>query len=112
MAIITSTITDEEQKNASKTLSQLADRLKNFKEEDIDDSDFTDEMLDEAVAQGRVYSSWQEAVEAKKKRNKKPITLRIDPEVLEFIKQKQGRGYQTLVNEILTEWAKHHGMQA
>ena len=112
MSIIISKLTQKDKENSDKILAQLADRLKNFKEEDIDDSDFTDEMLDEAVASGRVYSSWEEAVEAKKKRNKKTVTLRLNPDVLDFIKQKQGKGYQTLINEVLTQWAKHHGMKA
>ena len=111
MAIVTSKLNQKDLENSSKTWKELANRLKGFKEQDIDDSDFTDEMWDEAIAGGRVYSSWQEAVQAKKKRNKKTITIRLNPDVLDFIKEKQPKGYQTLINDVMTEWAKHHGMR-
>lgn len=34
---------------------------------------------------------------------KKPVTLRLDADVLEWFK-KQGRGYQTRINQVLREW--------
>lgn len=42
--------------------------------------------------------------------HKKQITLRLDPEVLEFFKAK-GRGYQTAINQVLRRYMeaqKHH----
>jgi uncharacterized protein (DUF4415 family) len=42
--------------------------------------------------------------------HKKQITLRLDPEVLEFFRS-QGRGYQTAINKVLrryVETQKHH----
>lgn len=42
--------------------------------------------------------------------HKKQITLRLDPDVLDFFKSK-GRGYQTAINKILRRYVeaqKHH----
>ncbi len=39
--------------------------------------------------------------------NKEQVTLRLDAEVLETFKA-TGSGWQTRINEVLKEWAKHH----
>ena len=42
--------------------------------------------------------------------HKKQITMRLDPEILDFFKA-QGRGYQTAINKVLrryVETQKHH----
>ncbi len=39
--------------------------------------------------------------------NKEQVTLRLDAEVLETFKA-TGTGWQTRINEVLKEWAKHH----
>ncbi len=36
-------------------------------------------------------------------RKKQQITLRIDPDILEFFK-KQGKGYQSMINEVLRKY--------
>ncbi|MHB1287114.1 MAG: BrnA antitoxin family protein [Leptospirales bacterium] len=36
---------------------------------------------------------------------KKQITLRIDPDVIDFFK-KQGKGYQTVINEVLRKYVE------
>ena len=36
---------------------------------------------------------------------KKQITLRIDPDVVDFFK-KQGKGYQTVINEVLRKYVE------
>lgn len=38
---------------------------------------------------------------------KKQITLRLDPDVIEFFK-KQGRGYQSVINAILRKYVEVH----
>jgi len=63
--------------------------LENMKQSDIDLSDLP-EMRD-----------WEGAVVGKFYRPiKKPLTLRIDADVLAWLKS-QGKGYQTRINEIL-----------
>lgn len=73
-------------------------RINAMRDEDIDLSDSPElgaDFFKEAVA-------WPT--------QKKQITLRLDPEVLEFFKS-QGRGYQTAINKVLrryVETQKHH----
>ncbi len=38
---------------------------------------------------------------------KKPISLRVDAEVLSFFKN-QGKGWQTKINDVLKAWVKQH----
>jgi uncharacterized protein (DUF4415 family) len=38
---------------------------------------------------------------------KQQITLRIDPDIIEFFK-KQGKGYQSMINEILRKYVDAH----
>ena len=70
--------------------------LKNIKDEQIDYSDIPE--LDE--------SFWENA-KLQRKPNKKTITIRIDPETLEFYKSK-GKGYQTFINDVLRSYALAH----
>jgi len=42
--------------------------------------------------------------------HKKQITLRLDPDVLEFFKS-QGRGYQTAINKVLRRYVETHKQQ-
>ena len=39
---------------------------------------------------------------------KKQITLRLDPDVIDFFK-KQGRGYQSMINAVLRKYVEAHG---
>ena len=41
---------------------------------------------------------------------KKQITLRLDPDVIDFFKKK-GRGYQTLINAVLRKYVEVHGFE-
>jgi len=42
------------------------------------------------------------------KERKKPVTIRLDPEVLEWFK-KQGKGYQSRINAALKAFIAHQG---
>ena len=127
MAIITSKLDEKDKQNLDQTLEELTNRLEKIKDEDIiiDDEhpEITKEMIDDAKSNGTYFSGKNaifDLIEDKKKQGKKTklnkskpltITLQFNPEVLSFIKQKQPKGYQTLINEVMTEWAKHHGMR-
>lgn len=39
--------------------------------------------------------------------NKKQVTLRIDPDIIEFFK-KQGKGYQSMINAVLRKYVDAH----
>lgn len=39
---------------------------------------------------------------------KKQITLRLDPDVIDFFKKK-GRGYQSMINAVLRKYVEAHG---
>ena len=39
--------------------------------------------------------------------NKKQVTLRIDPDIIEFFK-KQGKGYQSMINSVLRKYVDAH----
>lgn len=39
---------------------------------------------------------------------KKQITLRLDPDVIDFFRKK-GRGYQSLINAVLRKYVEAHG---
>ena len=90
-------------------------RLRNFNQADIDDSDFTDQMLDEAVAKGNVHISIQEAIQSQNKQNKNSkdlkITVKLNPAVLDFIKQKEPENYQTVINQVMIDWARKQGVR-
>jgi uncharacterized protein (DUF4415 family) len=65
-----------------------------MKDEEIDYSDIPpirDNFFNEASVR------WPE--------NKKQVTLRIDPDVIEFFK-KQGKGYQTMINAVLRKYVE------
>ena len=76
------------------------DKLLAMKDEDIDTSDIPE--IDE---------KWFKNAKIVRPNIKKSTTIRIDTPVLTFYK-KQGKGYQTFINEVLREYAKHHGMEA
>ena len=68
-------------------------RINGMKEEEIDLTDSPE--LDAAFFQEAI--PWPT--------HKKQITLRLDPEVLEFFKA-QGRGYQTAMNKVLRRYVE------
>ncbi len=41
---------------------------------------------------------------------KKQITLRLDPDVVDFFKKK-GRGYQSMINAVLRKYVEAHGLE-
>ena len=71
-------------------------RLKKIKDEDIDDSDIPELGSD----------FWKNA-KLVMPREKKPIALRLDVDVLDWMKA-QGRGYQSRINAILRAYYESH----
>jgi len=79
-------------KNTSKT---DWNRLKHIKDEDIDTSDIPelgDDFFKNAIL---------------KTVGKKPITIRLDKDVLEWFKG-QGQGYQSRINQLLRRYMETH----
>ena len=74
-------------------------RLDKMKDEEIDLSDapeITPEMFAKAIVRRGL-----------KPRTKTQLTLRVDSDVLEWYK-KQGRGYQTRINQLLRAYMQEH----
>ena len=74
-------------------------RLDKMKDEDIDYSDapaITPEMFAKAIVRRGL-----------KPRTKTQLTLRVDSDVIEWYK-KQGRGYQTRINQLLRAYMQEH----
>ena len=61
-----------------------------------------DEQVEELPVEAVTAGHWTDAVLPEQSR-KKLISLRVDPEVLEFFKA-QGPGYQTRMNAVLTAY--------
>ncbi len=79
-------------------------RLETMSDEELeksiqDDPDSNPSMSPEHWAAGRLVT--------RKKVNKVPISIRIDPEVLSWYKAK-GHGYQTLMVDVLRTYANAH----
>lgn len=71
-------------------------RIQAMRDEDIDYSDIPplrDDFFREAVVR------WPQ--------QKKQITLRIDPDIVEFFKKK-GKGYQSMINAVLRKYVDAH----
>lgn len=81
-----------------KNLDDKSDYVKvdNLSDEDIDYSD-APEMDDAFWANAKVYDPG----------NKQAISLRIDPDVLAWFKQQDGR-YQRLMNQVLRQYMNTH----
>ena len=80
----------------SSSEEQRLKKLKAIKDEEIDYSDIPE--LDE--------SFWETAV-VEYPEKKKPVTLRLDADVLEWFKSK-GKGYQTRINAVLRSYVDAH----
>lgn len=81
---------------STKILKSDLKRIDAMKDEDIDYSDipeFDDEFL--------------QSVEAKISTGKKQIALRVDNDVLEWMKS-QGKGYQSRINAVLRAYYEAH----
>jgi uncharacterized protein (DUF4415 family) len=73
-------------------------KLQNMKDEDIDYSDIPDFLSDPDF--------WKTHSIKKTNTTKKQVNLRLDTEVLDWYK-KQGKGYQTLMKQVLESYSKH-----
>ena len=70
-------------------------RLKTMEDEDIDTSDIPE--LDDDFFKNAIL----------KTPGKKPITIRLDKDVLEWFKS-QGQGYQSRINQLLRKYMETH----
>lgn len=96
-----------------KSLSQIKKELKNLSAEDQLRLERVQQMKDDDIDYSDIPpldSSWVTRINPSRSQPKKSTTLRIDAPVLEFYR-KQGKGYQTFINHVLKEYAKHHGMK-
>lgn len=81
------------------SLEEREKQLLEMSDEDIDYSDIP--PLDEAF--------FKNAKLVKRKPRTEQISIRIDTEVLEWFKeQTKGKGYQTLINDVLRTYVQHH----
>ncbi len=71
------------------------DHLKNMKDKDIDTSDIPE--LDDGFFKNAILRT----------PGKKPITIRLDKDVLEWFKG-QGQGYQSRINQLLRRYMETH----
>jgi uncharacterized protein (DUF4415 family) len=85
------------EKHTSKPSRTDWERVTTMKDEDIDYSDIP--PLDVNFFK-EAHVRWPE--------KKKQVTLRIDPDVIEFFK-KQGKGYQSMINAVLRKYVEAHG---
>jgi len=70
-------------------------RIKSMKDRDIDYSDIP-ELADDFFGEAFLWPG-----------KKKQITIRLDPDVVDFFKRK-GRGYQTSINIVLRKYMEIH----
>jgi uncharacterized protein (DUF4415 family) len=81
------------------SLEEREKQLLEMSDEDIDYSDIP--PLDEEF--------FKNAKLVKRKPRTEQISIRIDTEVLEWFKeQAEGKGYQTLINDVLRTYVQHH----
>jgi len=76
------------------------ERIRNMRDEDFDYSDIPP-LTPEFFANGIVRKGLKPVI------RKDQVTLRIDEDVIEFFK-KQGRGYQTKINQLLRAYMEAH----
>ncbi len=88
---------DMKEKHTSKPSRTDWERVTTMKDEEIDYSDIP--PLDANFFK-EAHVRWPE--------KKKQVTLRIDPDVIEFFK-KQGKGYQSMINAVLRKYVEAHG---
>ena len=74
------------------------DRVATMADEEIDYSDIPP-LRDDFFKDAQVR--WPE--------KKKQVTLRIDPDVIEFFR-KQGKGYQSMINAVLRKYVEAHNL--
>ena len=71
-------------------------RLEAMPDSDIDVSDIA-----------KLDKSFFDRAHVRLPQRKRPISLRVDPDVLEWFKH-QGRGYQTRINQVLKAYVSAH----
>ena len=79
-----------------KSIKSDLPRIDSMSDEDIDYSEI-----------GATDAEFWEAAEVNLPSVKKQVTLRIDPEIVEFFKA-SGQGYQTRINAVLRSYVKAH----
>lgn len=94
-------------KPSTSTTSQTDwERIESMQDEDIDLSEVpevTEEQMDRAIL--RVGGN-------RVARGKRRVNMFLDAFIVEFFKAKAGeRGYQTLINEALVEYIRHHDLE-
>jgi len=84
------------EKHTSKPSRTDWERVIKMKDEEIDYSDISP-LRDNFFIDAQIR--WPE--------KKKQVTLRIDPDVIDFFK-KQGKGYQSMINAVLRKYVEAH----
>ncbi len=100
MAIIRKTLAQakEEIKNNPQKYKDMIDKLNSMSDKDIDTSDIP-EITDDMWLQTKVTLPGK----------KKKVGIRLDESLIDWFKnQTNGKGYQTLIQEVLTNYKKHH----
>ena len=90
-------VIDMKEKHTSKPSQTDWERVTTMKVEEIDYSDIP--PLD---------ANFFKEAHVRLPEKKKQVTLRIDPDVIEFFK-KQGKGYQSMINAVLRKYVEAHG---
>ena len=83
-------------KNTTKESRTDWNRLKSIKDSEIDVSDIP-----------KLDASFFKRAQLRMPRPKKAVSLRLDPDVLEWFKE-QGEGYQTRINAVLRLFKEAH----
>jgi len=76
-----------------------AQEMLNLRDEDIDTSDIPE-----------LEEEWFVNAEVTLKKRKKSVTLRVDEAILDYFRR-QGKGYQTRMNAVLTAYVTAHNPQ-
>ena len=76
--------------------TKILNNLRNKPDKKIDTSDIKD--LD---------NNFWKGIKLVKPRKKEVISIRLDPDIIEWYK-KQGKGYLTLMNKVLTKYREAH----
>jgi uncharacterized protein (DUF4415 family) len=82
--------------NTSKESRTDWNRLKNLPDSDIDFSEVP-----------KLSKSFFNDAKVRLPKRKKAVSLRLDPDVLDWFKQ-EGKGYQTMINAVLRAYVEAH----
>lgn len=78
-----------------------------MRSDQIADAAIARAVADDSDAAPLVDSDWFAAAVVEEPSPKKLISLRIDPDILDYFKQ-GGAGYQTRINAVLRAYVAHH----